>query len=94
MKLRLPDPVTASPPEALSPLEEGLRGPGAALLREQTQAQLSQLEQRLRAEISAGVQPQRYRALISLLDACLGAQEVLADTRAVDSSLVATMCPG
>lgn len=76
MKMLLP--ALAPPqPEALSPLDEGLRGPGAQLLRERTLAQLQDLELRTRAEMSAGAAPQRYRELAALLDACRAAQEVL-----------------
>lgn len=76
MKLLLPDPVKPEP-VALSPLEEGLRGDGAAQVRAQAQARLAELEQRTRLAIAAGVLPGRYRELAALLDACLAAQEVL-----------------
>lgn len=78
MKLLLPDPVGPSLPEALSGLEEGLRGPDAHRVRAQTQAQLQQLEQRVRAEMSCGAQPERYAELEAMLDACLAAQDVIA----------------
>lgn len=78
MKLLLPDPVVDPQPTALSLLEEGLRGADAVPLRAQTQAQLKDLELRARTCMSARVLPQRYRELTALLDACLAAQEVLA----------------
>lgn len=77
MKLLLPAPLPSSLPEALSPLEEGLRGPDAEQAREQTLAQLGNLAQRTRAGISEGVMPERYRDLAVLLDACQAAQEVV-----------------
>lgn len=77
MKLLLPNVPEASRPDALSPLEEGLRGPGAAQLRAQTQAQLKDLEHWTRCGLSAGSGQQRYRELAALLDACLAAQRVI-----------------
>lgn len=77
MKILLPAPQPSSLPEALSPLEEGLRGPDAEPLRQQTQAQLAQLAQRAREGISAGVLPERYRELAGLVDACQAAIEVI-----------------
>lgn len=77
MKLLLPTAAEAARPDALSPLEERLRGPGAAQTCEQTLSQLKGLEQRTRARISAGVAPDGYRCMAALLDACLAAQEVL-----------------
>lgn len=76
MKFLLPAAV-AQPPEALSPLEEGLRGDDATAVRAQAQARLADLEQRTRAALGAGVQPERYRELTALLDACQAAQDVL-----------------
>lgn len=76
MKVLLPEPV-APALEALSPLEEGLRGPGAAQLREQTLAQLKELAQRARVELLAGVPSARHNELAALIDATLAAQEVL-----------------
>ncbi|WP_315124555.1 hypothetical protein [Comamonas antarctica] len=78
MKLLLPDPAVQQP-EALSPLEEGLRGDAAPQVRAQAQARLAELEQRTRAAIAAGVLPGRYRELTALLDACTAAQDVLAE---------------
>lgn len=86
MKMLLPDLMAPPQPEALSPLEEGLRGPGAPLLRERTLAQLRDLEMRTRTTMSAGAAPQRYRELMALLDACLAAQQVLAKDPAPASS--------
>ncbi len=77
MKLLLPNPMADPRPVALSPLEEGLRGPDAAALQEQTQVQLKDLESRVRSCMATQVLPERYRALEVLLDACLSAQEVL-----------------
>lgn len=81
MKILLPDAVRPSQLDPLSALEERLRGAGAAQAREQTLAQLRGLEQRVRAGISAGVAPDRYRELAMLLDASLAAQEVLSTIR-------------
>lgn len=77
MKLLLPDPVSDPQPTALSLLEEGLRGADAVQLRAQTQAQLKELELRVRTCMSARVLPERYRELTALLDACLAAQQAL-----------------
>lgn len=77
MKLLLPAPLTALLPDALSPLEEGLRGPDAQALRERTQAQLRDLAQRAREGIAAGVLPERYRELAGLADACQAALDVI-----------------
>lgn len=76
MKLLLPD-IATLPPEALSPLEEGLRSDAAPQVRARAQARLAELEQRARAAMAAGVPPGRYRELSALLDACLAAQDVL-----------------
>ncbi|MEG1767077.1 MAG: EscE/YscE/SsaE family type III secretion system needle protein co-chaperone [Comamonas sp.] len=76
MKFLLPGAV-AQPPEALSPLEEGLRGDAAPAVRAQALARLSDLEQRTRAALAAGAQPERYCQLTALLDACQAAQDVL-----------------
>lgn len=78
MKLLLPDVLATPAPEPLSALEEGLRGPGASQACEQARARLTELEQRARVAIAAGVTLDRYRELTALLDACLAAQEVLA----------------
>lgn len=77
MKLLLPAPLPSSLPDALSPLEEGLRGPDAEQLREQTQTRLRQLAKQARTDISAGVLPERYRELAALIDACQAAQDVI-----------------
>ncbi|MET1114145.1 MAG: EscE/YscE/SsaE family type III secretion system needle protein co-chaperone [Comamonas sp.] len=77
MKMLLPDLMTSARPEALNAFEEGLRGPDAPQVRAQAVAQLQALEQRVRAAMSAGAAPQRYRELTALLDACLTAQQVL-----------------
>ncbi len=77
MKILLPDSAAPQQPEALSPLEEGLRGPNSAQLRDQTLAQLKELELRARTGMSAGVSRDRYRELAALLDACVAAQEVI-----------------
>ncbi len=79
MKFLLPQPVGDAQPSALSPLEEGLRGADAQQLRAQTQAQLKDMESRARACMSTRALPERYREWAALLDACLAAQEVLAD---------------
>lgn len=78
MKLLLPDAVKPLQPEALGPLEERLRGASAVQARAEALAQLAALEQRTRSSMAAGVAPQRYRELASLLDASLAAHEVLA----------------
>ena len=77
MKLLLPDTMQTLRPEALSPLEERLRGAQAAQAREETLGQLAELQQRTRASMAAGVAPDRYRELAALLDAGLAAHEVL-----------------
>lgn len=93
MKLILPDPVGDPRPTALSPLEEGLRGPDATALRAQTQAQLKDLELRTRTCMARHTLPERYRELTALLDACLAAQDVLAQgpARASESSMGASV---
>lgn len=77
MKLLLPAPPPSLLPKALSPLEEGLNGPDARQLQEQTQEQLRQMAQRASAEIGAGVSPHRYRELAGLADACQAALDVI-----------------
>ena len=77
MKLILPAPLPDSLPHVLSPLEEGLRGPDAELLRQQTLVQLADLAQRAHAGICAGALPERYRELDALLDACQAARQVV-----------------
>jgi hypothetical protein len=78
MKLLLPDAVKSLQPQAMSPLEERLRGANPAQARKETLSQLAELEQRTRVSMAAGVVPERYRELAALLDASLAAHEVLA----------------
>ncbi len=93
MKLLLPEPVAHPQPDALSPLEEGLRGADAAQVREQTLAQLKDLELRARGCMSTRALPAHYREWAVLLDACLAAQEVLAQgaVRPSESSMGASV---
>ncbi|MNZ98717.1 hypothetical protein D3C78_1180150 [compost metagenome] len=78
MKLLLPKPLDTLPADALSPLEEGLRGADAEQLRAQALARLKDLESRARAAMSTRTLPVRYRECAALLDASLAAQDVLA----------------
>ncbi len=91
MKLLLPQPLDTLQADALSPLEEGLRGAGAEQLREQTQARLKDLESRARAAMSTRALPERYREWAAWLDASLAAQEVLANGSRPESSMGASV---
>ena len=76
MKVILPKSVapTVGP---LSPLEEGLRGPNAAQLRDKTLVQIKDLAQRTQSELRIGGSSAKHEQLTALLDASLAAQEIL-----------------
>lgn len=82
MQLLIPGaPAAPSPQEqALSPLEQALRGPQAEPARAQALQTLEALEQRLRRSCAQGLPPDDFAQASRLLDACQAARETLTMT--------------
>lgn len=77
MKLLLPDAPPVAPDTPLSDLEARLQGPDALAAQKEALERIAALERRLRTALAGGVPPADYPALVSVLDACQAAHEVL-----------------
>lgn len=77
MKLLLPGTPPTAPGAALSDLEARLQGADAVAAQKDALERVDALEHKLRATLAQGVPPADYPVLVSILDACQAAREVL-----------------